>query len=188
MIALDETPLYVEFSAPAIVNVLGYVAREDAETSISYIQPSLDDMAQQIWQGAAHMGSAIGLLSKQDDHVYPVTVHVFITARTIDGPIARLAWVLVGLWFLLLFGGTLIFFRPTFGNSLNSYVTARLLVEDSALVGGHCCGTLDENMKMGAKFETAGDSRFEESLGHVAPGAEGALNANREYAGTHGEH
>jgi len=163
--------------------MLGYVASQSGD-GIGYIQPSFDDMVKRIWQGTAHMGSAIGLLSQQENHVYPVTIHVSVTGRTIDGVIAKLVWVVGTVWFLLLIASTFIFFRPTVGDSLNSYVAARLLVEHPTLVDGYCCGSLDENMQMGGNFKTVGDSKIEDIVGHVTSGGEGTLIKNRKYAGT----
>jgi hypothetical protein len=173
MLALDYQSVHThDSSLSAVIDSLGYNASQNGET-LKYIQPSLDVMAEQIWQGAAHMGSALGLLSKEDGHAYPVTIHVSVTGRTIDGAIAKLAWVLCALWFVLLLGGTFILFRPTFGDSLNSYVAACLLAEYPALVDGYRRGPLDENMQMSARFKMVGDSEVEE-------------NEDREYADTYG--
>lgn len=187
LLVLDQSQSNAYFSASAIITMLGYIARQD-EYSVSYIQPSLDVMASRIWQGAAHMESVISLLSKEDGHEYPVTVHVSVTGKSIDGAIAKLVWALGALWFLLLLGSTFTFFRPTFGDSLISYVTARLLVEHPALVDRYCCSSLDENMQMTAGFETAGDSKIEEIVGHVTSGGEGILQKNRNYAGIYRRH
>jgi hypothetical protein len=52
------------------------------------------------------MGSIIGLLSQQEGHTYPVTIHVSVVGRIIDGALAKLVtvWVLDAAWSLLLFG------------------------------------------------------------------------------------
>lgn len=178
--ALDQSVSVVTFGRPAIVTMLGYVAYQKGDGQ-SYAQPSLDVMVERLWQGAAHMGSAIGLLCQQNGHTYPVTIHVPIAGRTINGPIAKLVWALGALWFVLLLGCTFMFFRPTFGDNLNSYVAARLLVENPTLVDGHCCGSLDENMEMSVEFETVDDSKMKEIIRHVRPGGQGILNRNRIY-------
>jgi hypothetical protein len=182
--ALDQSLPYTKFSGSAMITMLGYNVNLDG-TNLNFSQPSLDVMAQRLWQGMAHMGAAVGLLSQQNGHAYPVAVHDFVAGRTIDDVLARLVWALSAIWFLLLLGGTLMFFTPTFGDSLNSYVAARLLVENPALVEGYCCGSLQENMKMGAMFVTVGDSKVGETIGHVTPGGVGTLNKNRKYAATH---
>jgi len=85
--------------------MLGYITSLNG-LDISYIQPSLDVMVSRIWQGSTHMGSIIGLLSQQEGHTYPVTIHVSVVGRIIDGALAKLVtvWVLDAAWSLLLFG------------------------------------------------------------------------------------
>jgi hypothetical protein len=131
------------------------------------------------------MGSAIGLLSQQSIHTYPVTDHVSIAGRTVDSPLAKIVWFLAIFWFLLLLGCTFVFFKPMFGDSLNAYIAARLLVEHPALIDGHCCGSLGDNLEMRARFDTIGDSKIKEIVGHVTPGGEGILDRNRMYASTY---
>jgi hypothetical protein len=172
---------YVTFPGSAIVIMLGYNVSLD-DQSLRFAQPSLDIMGENLWRGTAHMGTAVGLLSQQDGHAYPVVVHDLVAGRTIDGTIARVVWALCAIWFILLLGSTFIFFRPTFGDSLNSYVAARLLVERPTLVAGYGCGSLLDNMEMSAKFDTVGDSKTGETEGHIAPGGDGALIQNRKYA------
>jgi len=183
--ALDQSLPYTKFSGSAMITMLGYGIDLNGPGSLNFSQPSLDVMAQRLWQGMAHMGAAIGLLSQQNGHAYLVTVHGFVAGRMIDVVLARLVWAISAIWFLLLLGGTFMFFTPTFGDSLNSYVAARLLVENPTLVEGYCCGPLEENMKMGAMFVTVGDSKVGETIGHVTPGGAGTLNKNRKYAATH---
>ena len=182
--ALDQSLPYTKFSGSAMITMLGYGVDANGG-DLNFSQPSLDVMGQRLWQGMAHMGAAVGLLSQQNGHAYPVTVHDFVAGRTIDNVLARLVWALSSIWFSLLLGGTFMFFTPTFGDSLNSYVAARLLVENPALVEGYCCGSLQENAKMGAMFVTVGDSKVGEAIGHVTPGGAGTLNRNRKYAATH---
>jgi hypothetical protein len=172
---------YVKFGGSAIVTMLGYNATLDASQSLNFSQPSLDTMAEKLWQGTAHMGTAVGLLSQQDGHAYPVVVHDFVAGRAVNGTIARVVWALCIVWFILLLGATFIFFRPTFGESLNSYVAGRLLVERPTLVAGYGCGSLTDNMEMSAKFDTVGDSKVGANVGHIAPGGDGALIRDRKY-------
>jgi len=182
--ALDQSLPYTQFSGSAIITMFGYDVDLNGG-NLNFSQPSLDVMAQRLWQGMAHMGAAVGLLSQQNGHAYVVTVHGFVAGRTIDVVLARLMWAISAIWFLLLLGGTFMFFTPTFGDSLNSYVAARLLVENPTLVEGYCCGSLQDNIQMGAMFVTVGDSNVGETIGHVTPGGAGTLNKNRKYASTH---
>jgi hypothetical protein len=131
-----------------------------------------------------YMGIAVGLLSQQSGHTYPVTIHAAVAGREVNGALAKLTWVLIVVWFLLLLGCTFAFFKPTFSNSLNDYVAARLLVEHPVLVDGRCCGSLEGNAELRARFSTVGDSKVQEIVGHITPGGEGVLNKNRKYAAT----
>jgi hypothetical protein len=181
--ALDHSG-YATFDGSAMIGMFGYGVKLNGN-DLDFSQPSLDVMAQRLWEGMAHMGAAVGLLCQQNGHEYPVTVHSFVVARTKHDILVGLVYALTTVWFMLLLGGTFMFFTPTFGDSINSYVAARLLVENPELVEGYCCGSLEENMNMGAVFATVGDSRVDDTIGHVTPGGAGILNKDRKYAATH---
>jgi hypothetical protein len=185
LLALDQSDPTMKFGGLAITSMLAYNLTMSIDNSyVTWVPPSLDVAADRLWQGAVHMGSAIGLLSRQGGHAYPVTVHVTVAGRVKDNALAGLAWALVAAWLLLLLGCTVAFFTPTFGDSLNAYVVARLLVDYPSLVDGHCCGSLEDNIKLRAQFNPIGDSKVKEVVGHITPGGAGGLNKNRKYAAT----
>ncbi|KAF8237969.1 hypothetical protein L208DRAFT_1388402 [Tricholoma matsutake] len=182
--ALDQSDHYVLFGGAGITSMLGYNTTMDSNGSVAWVPPSLDVAADRLWQGTVHMGSAIGLLSRQGGQAYPVTAHVPVAGRVKDNALAGVAWALVAGWLLLLLGCTVAFFTPTFGDSLNAYVVARLLVDYPSLVDGHCCGSLDDNIELRAQFDPVGDSKVKEVVGHITSGGEGVLNKKRKYAAT----
>ena len=91
--ALDQSLPYTKFSGSAMITMFSYDVDLNG-ANLNFSQPSLDVMAQRLWQGMAHMGAAVGLLSQQNGHAYPVTVHGFVAGRTIDVVLARVVWAL----------------------------------------------------------------------------------------------
>jgi len=180
--ALDQSDTYVTFGAPGLVSMLGYTSTAQ-NGGLVWALPSLDQMAQRVWEGTMHMGVAIGLLSQQSGHSYAVTVHTAVAGRKKNIVLATVSWALAVVWFLILTGCTFTFFTPTFGDSLNAYIAARLLVENRALVDGHCCGSLEDNINLTTQFDAVGDSKMTEIVGHITPGGAGLLRRGREYAG-----
>ena len=178
--ALDNSDDYVKFGPPSMASMLGYNSTAQ-KNDLVWDLPSLDQMAQRVWQGTMHMGVAIGLLSQQSGHLYPVTIHTAIAGRKKNIVLAMVSWALAIVWFLILAGCTFAFFTPTFGDSLDAYTAARLLVENPALVDGHCCGSLEDNINLTTQFDAVGDSKMTEIVGHVTPGGAGVLRRGREY-------
>jgi hypothetical protein len=72
-------------------------------------------------------------------------------------------------------------FRPTFGESLNSYAAARLLVDMPHLVEGYCAGAPSDNPRLRTTFERVGDDNSSEDVGHVTSGRKGQLEKDRGY-------
>ena len=158
------------------VDIFGF-----AEVDSMYDAPSLDAMAAAMWRGTSHMTAAVAILGRASDTPYPAVEYVSVSARTRSGPFFAGALALLALWLAGLVYATARMFRPTFGDSLNSYAAARLLADKPYLVQGSCCGGLTENKRLLERFETVGDACEGASIGHLASSGSGALVRGHQY-------
>jgi hypothetical protein len=163
LITLDQSVGLTKFSAPAILNMLGYVPSGELQ-SVVFNQPSLEDMVQRIWQGAVHMGSAVGLLAQRHGTCDAI-FHRSTSGRIVDGVLSKVAWALLGLWFLLSSFSTFLLFRPTtMGNSLSAFVASRL-VWDRFETTGPWLGGLGDGGFLRSRFDGTRYSKEGDDLG-----------------------
>ncbi|KAK7472347.1 hypothetical protein VKT23_000464 [Stygiomarasmius scandens] len=183
---MSESPgsaVAIDTRAAAWYTQMGYNTSYVGGGEISINQPDLGEFAIHLGFGVTHMVNSIVLLSTTTEESYPATQHITITARTRQHSIVKVAYVLLVLWLVLLTFLSGRMYRPTFGDSLNSYVAARLLADQPELVEGYCCGSIIDNPNMKADFARVGDSVFGVDVGHVTVGGFGNLTSDRRYAG-----
>jgi hypothetical protein len=113
-----------------------------------------------------HMSAAIGVLGSQPGNILS-TYTVFHQGRQRQPVFVVIAGVLLSGW--------------TFGDSLDSYTAARLLVDKPSLVEGYSCGSLVANPNLGKQFSCVGDLNPDGDVGHVGPGGPGQLKKDRNY-------
>lgn len=162
------------------ITILGYTEK-NRNGGLLYVQPSLDQLADAMWRGAAHMTAALTLLSRASDTTYPAVSHTPVSGRTRDRVFVQIVVILLGVWALGLIFVTARMFRTTFGDSLNSYAAARLLVDQPELVRGYCCGVPAANPLLLQSFERVGDSEMSGAVGHIASGGGAPLAKDRRY-------
>jgi hypothetical protein len=167
--------------AAAELRMLGYTpVFDDVRGTTTFTQPSLEQIADQLWLGTSHMGAAIGLLARGSKS-YPAQEFASVSGRQRHMPFIYGGLFLLGGWLFMLMFCTMRMYRATFGDSLDSYVAARLLADVPYLVNGHCCGELANNAGLREPFKRVGDSGPGYPVGHVASGGVGALVTGREY-------
>ena len=118
---------------------------------LHFTQPTLNDLAEYVWFGVAHMTASIGLLSRTSDTLYLATVQQTTSGRTRSPKFIVGAIALLVLWLAVLIYSTARSYRTTFGDSLNSYVAGRLLMKEVHLVDGHPSGQLSD-IRLSAPF------------------------------------
>ena len=136
------------------VRQLGYKTFIDPNSpwDFNYTQPTLDDLANNIWLGVTHMTAVTGLLSWTSDTVYSANVYQTTSGRTRSPNFVGGAIVLVSMWLAALVYATARSYRTTFSDSLNSYEAGRLLTHEVDLVEGHLHGQLSDNTRLSAPF------------------------------------
>ncbi|KAJ6490670.1 hypothetical protein C8R47DRAFT_977208 [Mycena vitilis] len=116
------------------VHALGFVSLSNGDGLQSYTQPSLQEMAAGFWRGVSYTVAGLGLLSRASDKSYPAVqsgqAAVYVRERKFAIP----AYILLGVWLLLLILITARSFRPTIGSSFDSYTTAKLIMEKPGLL------------------------------------------------------
>ena len=137
-----------------VVTQLGYKAFNNPydPTYLNFTQPTLNDLADNIWIGVAHMTAGIGLLSRTSDTVYSATVQQTTSGRIRSTKFAVGAIALLLVWFVTLTFATARSYRMTFSDSLNSYVAGRLLTKEVRLVEGYPSGQLSDNPRLSEHF------------------------------------
>lgn len=133
---------------------LGYKAFNDPydPAELDFTQPTLSDLADNIWVGVAHMTAGIGLLSRTSDTVYSATVQQTTFGRIRSTKFAVGAIALLSVWLVALTYATARSYRMTFSDSLNSYVAGRLLTKEVRLVEGYPSGQLSDNPRLSEHF------------------------------------
>jgi hypothetical protein len=127
-----------------------------------------------------HMSAAIGVLGSQPGNILS-TYTVFHQGRQRQPVFVVIAGVLLSGWLTMLVLLTMRLYRRTFGDSLDSYTAARLLVDKPSLVEGYSCGSLVANPNLGKQFSCVGDLNPDGDVGHVGPGGPGQLKKDRNY-------
>jgi hypothetical protein len=141
-------------------------------------------VAKELMRGMGHMAAAIQVAGARTSST--VTLASDIPPRNMTVyerslPWAIVTWSLLCSWLVLLVFATVLMFRPTFGESLNSYAAARLLVDMPHLVEGYCAGAPSDNPRLRTTFERVGDDNPSEDVGHVTSGGKGQLEKDRGY-------
>ncbi|KAJ7131461.1 hypothetical protein C8R44DRAFT_871953 [Mycena epipterygia] len=141
---------------------LGFVGLSPGGGSETYAQPSLEEMAAGLWRGISYTVAGIGLLSRTNDTPYPAVQTGVAAVYIREKDFAMALYALLAVWLLLLTGITVRSFRPTFGPSFNSYVTARL-VQDRPAVLHSLNGEFASNKNLREPFGRVG----RDSLGRI---------------------
>ncbi|KAF7971413.1 hypothetical protein HWV62_21270 [Athelia sp. TMB] len=138
-------------SSPAAVLRMWGFTPYAAGGGVSYNQPTIEDMIDQIWAGALFMTSSIVTVSEKMK-AHDVVVYAFVSGRVRQKVWADAVVIILGLWILLIVCLAVGLFRPAIGDGMSSYVAARLLAERPELVRGSKYGTLKDNENMQRSF------------------------------------
>jgi hypothetical protein len=150
--SLDATfRAYAEQVDAGAMTMLGY-STVDIDSSGVIPLASLDTIASSLWRGATHMTAAVNLLARTTDLEYITSSDNFVSGRKRDDNFAFAALGLLILWTIMLTYCTIRMFRPTFGDSLSSYVPARLALDRPEVVGAHRSGQLSDNGHLRHRF------------------------------------
>jgi hypothetical protein len=150
--SLDTTPSTDEANAAALA-MLGYKANfAGVGSSVTWDQPSLTQLADEMWKAAAHMAAAVSIAARASDHNFTAIQHVSVSGRTRNDTLAVTSLGLLGMWAAMLLYCTLRMFRATFGDSLASYVPARLVLDQPEVVGAERSGQLGDNILLRRRF------------------------------------
>ncbi|KAF7329691.1 hypothetical protein MKEN_00232200 [Mycena kentingensis (nom. inval.)] len=115
-----------------------------------------EEIATALWRGVSYMVTSIGLLSRSNSTSFPATDQGVTTVHVRDRRFQYAAYALLGSWLALMLLLTLRSFRPTFRASFDSYLTAKLVVDNPSLV---------DRMPSGDDFE--GNGNLRERFGRV---------------------
>ncbi|KAF7311253.1 hypothetical protein MKEN_01026900 [Mycena kentingensis (nom. inval.)] len=122
-------------------------------TSAAYAAPTNEEIAARLWRGAVFMSAGVGLLARSNateyDAIEPGVTAVYVR----DWEWFAVSYALLVAWLLLLVFATTRSFRRTFGSSFDSYLTAKLVVDQPNLVA-------DDNLR--EKFGRVGTNEFGE--------------------------
>lgn len=152
----------------AVARALGFVGTSPRDGAQTSTQPSLKEMATAFWRGVSYTVAGVGLLSRTNDTTYPAVQSGVAAVYVREPRFASAAYTLLGVWLLLLVVVSVRSFRPTFGGSFDSYVTAKLVLDRPGLVQP-LSGELAENPNLRERFGRVG----RDSLGRVVTVAEG---------------
>ncbi|KAJ7461578.1 hypothetical protein FB451DRAFT_1562847 [Mycena latifolia] len=153
--SLDNDDVY----RAATVRALGFVGLSPGGGSQTYAQPSLEAMAAGFWRGVSCTVTGVALLARTNDTTYPAVQTGLAAVYVREGRFAQGAYALLGLWLFLLVVVTARSFRPTFGGSFDSYVTAKLVLDKPGLMA-NASGQLAENKKLRGPFGRVGRDDF----------------------------
>jgi hypothetical protein len=112
----------------------------DDDGRVVYRQPLPEELGQRLWAGVMHMNAALAILAQTPNLTYTGTQLVATTGRVRQ---VTFVWAVLGLltsWLMLLVFTTALIGCRTFGDGLNSYVSARLFIGQGELVEGYACG------------------------------------------------
>ncbi|KAJ7766734.1 hypothetical protein B0H16DRAFT_1366829 [Mycena metata] len=114
---------------------LGFVGETDTDGDgfQTYLQPSMQELATTFWRGISHT-VGIGLLSRSNGTVYPAVQRGQTAVYVREAKFADAAYALLAVWLLLLVAITARSFRPTFADSFDGYLTAKLVQEKPGLM------------------------------------------------------
>jgi hypothetical protein len=147
--ARNLTDEFVEQAGSGILAMLGFGRSGEA---VSVFLPTLDELASRLWKGASHMGAGVNLAIRRNDQEFPAVQRIPVSGRTRDDTFRAVALILISLWALLLMYCTMRMFRPTFGDTLASYVPARLALNQPDIVGAQPSGQLLDNVHLKKQF------------------------------------
>lgn len=151
LVALGNSDSTAPQAHVAILSMWSYTINPNASVT-NYDQPTMETMIDQIWSATLYMTGSIGIASQQAGQAHDVIKHTMVSGRVRENMWADAAWATLGLWLLLVIYSSVFLFRPAIGDSLSSYVAARLLAEQPQLVKGQECGTLKDNENMRRPF------------------------------------
>ncbi|KAJ7154280.1 hypothetical protein C8R46DRAFT_448554 [Mycena filopes] len=134
---------------------LGFVSGSPGGGIETYLQPTMDELAAGFWRGVSYTVTGLGLLSRSNTTMYLAVESGQTAVYVREKKFADAAYALLALWLLLLVGITARSFRPTFGGSFDSYITAKLILDKPGLVE-NASGDLAENENLREPFTRAG--------------------------------
>ncbi|KAJ7152204.1 hypothetical protein C8R43DRAFT_923915 [Mycena crocata] len=135
----------------SVVRALGFVGLSPSGGVQTYAQPSIDEMATGLWRGVSYVLTGIGLLSRTNDTSYDAIQSGLVAVYVREPHFASAAYALLAVWLLLLVIVTARSFRPTFGGSFDSYITAKLVLDKPGLVES-AGGELTANTRLREPF------------------------------------
>jgi hypothetical protein len=141
------------FRAP-LVRALGFIG-VGTNGSQTYAQPSMEEMATGLWRGVSYIVAGIGLLARSNDTTYSAVQSGLAAVHVRESHFAAAAYVLLAVWLLLVVLITARSFRPTFGGSFDSYITAKLVLDKPGMVHD-ASGELADNSKLREPFGRVG--------------------------------
>jgi len=144
-----------ESTQAGVIRALGFVGITDNNQTQLYIQPSAEDMATGFWRGVSYSVAGLGLLSRSNDTSYAATQSGQTAVYVRERDFAAGAYALLAIWLLLLVVITARSFRPTFGGSFDSYITAKLVLDKPGLVESSS-GDLAANENLREPFARVG--------------------------------
>ncbi|KAJ7151858.1 hypothetical protein C8R43DRAFT_1107112 [Mycena crocata] len=148
---LDTFQATDDIARASVIRALGFIGLSPDGTSQTYAQPSLHEMAAGLWRGVSYVVTGLGLLSRNNNTSYAAIQSGLVAVHIRERNFALAAYTLLGVWLLLLLILTVLSFRPTFGDSFDSYTTAKLVLNRPDLVD--CSdGELSANVRLREGF------------------------------------
>ncbi|KAJ7735267.1 hypothetical protein DFH07DRAFT_1065085 [Mycena maculata] len=144
-----------DVSRAAVVRALGFAGLSPGDGDETYSQPALADLATAFWRGVTYTVAGIGLLSRANDTPYFATQRGQAAVYIREQDFAVGVYALLAFWLILVVFITARSFRPTFADSFDSYITARLLLDRPELVRD-ANGELAANEKLREPFGWVG--------------------------------
>ncbi|KAJ6531604.1 hypothetical protein DFH09DRAFT_137639 [Mycena vulgaris] len=153
--SLDTDDIY----RAAVIRPLGFFGISPGNGSQTYGQPSMQEMATGFWRGVSYTVAGIGLLARTNDTPYPAVQSGRAAVYVRERHFAAAAYALLAIWLLLVVVITARSFRPTFGGSFDSYITAKLVLDKPGMVHTSS-GELSDNVKLREPFGRVGRDDF----------------------------
>ncbi|KAJ7161496.1 hypothetical protein C8R43DRAFT_993025 [Mycena crocata] len=152
---LDHFQATEDVARASVARALGFVGLSPSGGIQTYTQPSLQEMATGLWRGVSYVVTGLGLLSRTNEASYAAVQSGLVAVHIRERSFAIAAYVLLAVWLLLLILITARSFRPTFGGSFDSYVTAKLVLDKPGLVESSG-GELATNARLREPFGRVG--------------------------------
>jgi hypothetical protein len=133
--------------------MLGFTpsSKWDDELGQFWQKPSLDGVANALWNGAVHLAAAVNVAASQNQPMELIERYDVPGLRR-SKVYFGLAIAVIATWLIILLILTMLLFRPSFSSGMDSYTVVRIAAKRSDLFEGNLYEGLDDNPKLTEPF------------------------------------